>query len=375
MWPNLLTEAWASAFFQTIIVLLVFALGVPALVLQIGMPTDLQRVAGRGMTNLRMTIILMLFYIFIACSFLWFLHPQSRTVSSSDTLSASLVLTGTLVVTVLFWWHQALENRRERIVERLEDHLSRKARKLGFIPNERSLEDLVYLGANGQRGYEKQLCLSALEKVAEAVQNSDRYAGSSLESVILGLEEVVTSGEAAASDRDLQMCCGILRRLFDFTTAHHSASTDGAATVRSLGRLGRIAACQYSEPTAMMFTQSVSFSSRDLSKIGTEALRSGRYLIALDALSRIEHLATTSADTSHTRYLAGLCSHIWSSKKSLRPRVLQSLERYLYFGSEQEWRQQIKVNVSAYQRIADYETADLILMMIRDFQDSSSLTG
>jgi len=84
--PPPLSEAWATAYVQILITLVVFALGVPALAIQFVVQDDIREVFHRRMRITGwVTSLAVILLAFI--SFVWFLHPPFKKVSSASTNS------------------------------------------------------------------------------------------------------------------------------------------------------------------------------------------------------------------------------------------------------------------------------------------------
>jgi hypothetical protein len=91
MLPSL-SEAWATAYVQILITLVVFALGIPALAVQLVVQDDVRDVFHRRMKvtawKTSVAILLMAFM-----SFVWFLHPPFSTDGAETTSAAETAVT------------------------------------------------------------------------------------------------------------------------------------------------------------------------------------------------------------------------------------------------------------------------------------------
>lgn len=84
--PPPLSEAWATAYVQILITLVVFALGIPALAIQFVVQDDIREVFHRRMRITGwVTSLAVILLAFIA--FVWFLHPPFKKVSNALTNS------------------------------------------------------------------------------------------------------------------------------------------------------------------------------------------------------------------------------------------------------------------------------------------------
>jgi hypothetical protein len=73
--PPFLTEQWASAYFQILFNVLVFAIGIPFLGLQLVVQEDVRHVVTYRTWKIVLWLLLVLLLFLSAVSFIWFLHP------------------------------------------------------------------------------------------------------------------------------------------------------------------------------------------------------------------------------------------------------------------------------------------------------------
>jgi hypothetical protein len=365
--PPQLTETWGATYLQILIALLVFAFGVPALILQVTVPEDVRRIIF-GRRRMASWLILMIWVGLFCLAFVWLLHPCPNG-SSSDwqNILAGVIVTVAIALAIGFWSRNLYTNARERIARDLEDSLIKTFRRRGFL-EENTLSDLIHLGVHGDPGIEKRLVLEALGYLAERVQQSEKYEGDELEEAIRGVETTLTSKEKPGSDYNFCLACtiliGIRNRLEDRGWALH---LDAQLVQRTLGRLGVVAVEIKAKSTALAFVEAVASDSNTLFEIGLVAFHEEQFHIATAALNRLETLAENSPPLTadKTANLLGLLAHFWKADGSARRRAESFLARTKnsFSPSLQECA---KKSLEYHYAIARYDTADMLAKMLQD---------
>lgn len=215
--PPFLTEQWASAYFQILFSVLVFAVGIPFLGLQLVMQEDVRHVVTYRQWKIALWGFLVFVLFLSAISFIWLLHPgkderkanpapvtvETRNpadsvpaltgsgepptnppANSNDWLSrfidddiqayiAGGIVTIVPIVALAFGYWLPTNYTRKKVVRQFRDDLLTGYRKKGFL-NKDILSKLIYLGEHGNAGIEKNLVLDAFKHIARRVQRDSR---------------------------------------------------------------------------------------------------------------------------------------------------------------------------------------------------------
>ena len=230
-----LTEAWAAEYLEVIVNLLVFALGIPALILQFAVPEQLRIVSSRRLKWLRYSaFVISVLTTLSALAFVWIreLHPYSSTSDSTNAGRAGAsILTVVVVLILIFWLFQTKEHRRDAIVRRLQRRCRWGLRLRGFLP-ESCLLDLTYLGEQGDPGREKSQVLNAFDDLAARVQDREQYAGDGLADLVQGVETTVAGGAKTGDLNNFHQVAGVLEGiLLRLGRQKRSAAPDAAAAL------------------------------------------------------------------------------------------------------------------------------------------------
>jgi len=373
--PPQLTEVWGGTYLQVLIVLLVFALGIPALILQIAVPENIRRIILDRMKRTwwhlswrRLIIALSI----ASLVFVWFLHPCSNGfLPTWKSYIAAIIISIVLFLTIQFWWRMFLLGMpvREMAVRIMRRDLSGTYSKRWLL-DEKILDDLTHLGEQGTSGYEKELVIDSFDHLTEYVQNSERYRGVELEDLIRGFETILTDKENQGSNRNFCLVCNILKRIQDnIKDRGLSSLTDASLTLQTLGRLGVFAIETKSESTALTFLEAVASDNNVLFQMGLSALRARRSHIATAALTKLEALAeqTPLLTPIKTVHLFGLLSHFWTAGSSTRLRAKSFLFRMQGFFSP-SLAECLKLAIEYHYNITNFDTADALVVMLEDIK-------
>jgi len=384
--PPQLTESWAGTYLQVLATLLVFALGIPALLLQVIVPEDLRRLIHRRLRRLRWSVSVISFLIVIvAAGLIWVLHPCPNSyIPGWQHLAAAVAMTAILVVTIVFWLISSRICRRDTVIRDLERDSTKMACRSGMLA-ERPLADLIYLGEQGDAGLEKTQALEALDRLAAQVQSVNAYAGDGLEQLVQGIEAILMGGGQRGSVGNFRLAAGIQGRIMvRLQELGLTASPDMSITLRTLGRLGVAALHLESEPIAVAFLETVASSddgqdgafqaaSQRLFEIGTSALETKRFLIAVAALNKLEALAERRLPLTGeiSADLLGLLAHFWTAGKAARGHARSVLSRTEASFSP-SLRDCLRSAIKHQIRTTEFDTADKLEIMLAKLEERNA---
>lgn len=340
--PPELTEVWATAYLQVLIIIFVFALGIPSLVFQLIVPEDVRHVIHHRW-RINAWYVSTVLLALAAIAFIWMIHPHPgaapmpawKLYVASGAVTA-IPLFATISGAVVF-----LSYRRHRVVSKLERDLLSSLHP-GFWSNwpvfrrfrkpaawdEESLDDLIYLGANGKSGREKAIVIRALGRLAAEAQVRTDYNGYELEQIIKGLQVVLLNEELYGSDDNFILAAHILQNL---RSRMDRNCLDFAATKVTLTNLANAAVLRLSEPTALVYLEdAAAVDSEILLLMGAAALSTGRFFIATAALNKLEAIAEKTDEivfNDATANLVGLVGCFYVAGDSTRRRAQEFLLR------------------------------------------------
>ena len=362
--PPQLTETWGATYFHVLIILLVFAFGIPALIFQLIVPEEVRRIIHRhrSMRGWFITTIVSLLGLFILF-FIWFVHPcYGDPVSQIKSLLGGAFVTTALVLTILLWWNVLRRFIREKVISDLEENLKERFRKNGVLPVD-CLIDLIYLGERGESGYEKGLVLNALDRLAKNVQSSNRYRGYELEHILRNIDRILLNKEKFGSEENFQSAvCKLGDMSYRGQRANLPSDLDANLALRSLGRLGVATVELRYETTAQMILQTTDSKDEVLFQIGISAINGKRFLIATAALNKLEALTGRVLPITPERSvnLLGLIAHFWVAGESTRRRA----ESFLVLNRSNfspSLNKCVRDAIEYHYTIAQFETADKLI--------------
>jgi len=390
------TEAWAAEYLGGVISLLVFALGIPTLILQFAVPEELRTVSSRRLKWLRrISGVVSLIAASAALLFVWYIHPCSLPldviVPDSYTqyhVWPSVLVTVVVVVILVVWFFQTEEYRRDVVIRSLQKRCVRSIRSRGILA-ERFLSDLIYLGQQGNAGREKHQVLKAFDELAALLQDRPQYVGDGLADLVYGIETTMMGGEKTGELGNFLQAAGVLERIIlRLQKPEFSAAPDTAIVLWTLERLGVASLDLGPERAALAILQVVAsaaegqdearqFASERLFGIGRSALTDGQhFLVAVAALSKLEALAErrTPLRGEVAADLLGLLAHFWASGRTARRHAKSVLERMEEL-FDPSLLDRIRAAIEHQYRTAKFDTADKLGEMLEDLARHDGLPG
>jgi len=338
-----LTENWAVGYLQVVVVLLVFAAGLPALILQIVSRAESLRPLSGYVTGLifRYLASVVLILTVFAGLFIWCWHPSSqkggwsnsrplvteffepplmdgpssdsgyhnRAITDCDHFPAGLAITVALVLAVIswlilvlmltersmirymrsrpfppFWPRSPSGGWGKRAVRRLKSFSSNWGRRK-HKPKANVFEDLIVLGQSMESGRRKELVLDAAERMSEEVQESHAYTGRELTQLLRGFSRILAGkyrpGNVENFEQGVEVLEVVLRRISRrFPQKDLLSILDARLAMRALEKLALAAIANGDYKTAQKIIESVSEDKLALFRIGVTALEAKQYLIA-----------------------------------------------------------------------------------------------
>ena len=299
--PPPLNEEWATTYLQVLATSFVFALGViPTLAAALIIPEDLRHVSHQ--LRFKRWIVLIVGIFIISLTLIWSGSSILNDAAVANRYGATLSYLAFVIVAITPILAASLgpiifySFRRGRIVPRLETKLKKFYEKHGYLESA-TLDDMIYLGKQGNAGAEKEMVINSLSRLAEYVLNSALYKDNVLDDLIRGFEVVITNIHHLGNDRNFNHAAGQLTSIwlrFTVKDHNHSSPRDAAVTYTTFEKVAISSVTRSSESVVLLFLEKAAFYTSDIIfKMGVSALSSQRYLAATMALNKLEALADT----------------------------------------------------------------------------------
>jgi hypothetical protein len=311
--------------FDAFVTLLVFLVGVPAVVLQT-LPGETRQLLAKRAGHLVMDAGLP-FAAAVALVVGGGLAARSGAVEPdvvwSATLAALLLLGVVSGVRIIRRY-----GRPESVVRLLEGEALRRIERTGR-PDEELLHDLVEFGRHSEPGRGREWVLEALHAQSERTFADPRYSGDRLEDLIAGVVELVVSGNDRPSPRNLSTATNILRRTLralDKARDETFKQADALHAIHATSRLTQAALSIEPEASALRMVQALGVTgvrhpstsvavSQVLYGMAVTALERGKILIAIAALEHLITLleANAPAEGELVADTLGAIAHFWAA--------------------------------------------------------------
>lgn len=363
--PPQLTEAWSIAYLQILIVLLIFAFGIPSIIFQVTLPEEIQRIVNRRMKRyfLYPFIITVMALLIFSLSFVWFLHPCTAAIPTWKHWVGSIIVSLSLVSLIIFWWSYLRKLSKKKIVNYLENKLVKRFRKDSVILISEMI-DLITLGERSEPGYEKEIVLKAIDRLIENIQISKRYTGGELEDILRSVDKIITGKDKPGNENNFQLFVDIIENTVNrLSSKKLLIKGDERLVYIVLKEIGKKSVELEFSQVVLRIVPVASSNSDALFEIGLSAFTSGDYFTALAALSKLETLALEAAPkgSNEINDFFGLLAHFWTANKSSRRRAETFFN--LYGDQFSPLDRCLDQAIEHHYNIARYDTADQLISM------------
>jgi hypothetical protein len=248
---------------------------------------------------------------------------------------------------------------------------------------ETSLVDLVELGKQSEPGQDKELVLESLYRLAARMCGLPGYRGDRLEGLILGLVDVLTANTQPGNAQNFNTAAQILQHI---TKSAKESSVDVLWAVQALGTLGQATLIHIGpvsiRATSMKYVQALGMTvhqhpanttdvSQALFEVGVVAVRERQILIAMSALAELLILvqANKPAREELVTDLLGLSAHFWLAGDTAREYVRRRLAEIVdaLATSLEEALEAARHHCA---QTTQFPTADDLSTMIRDLRQT-----
>jgi hypothetical protein len=334
--------------FDALLTLLIFLVGIPALILQLISPTERHAVLKNGRLDVRSFLKRALIFIAggILVQLLLFILP----IRNEDMLQLLRQLAW--VILFVFLFALALDiaqkipeqyGRREKIVDTLRrDVLNEMPKRKRLNVSGETFSDLANLGKHCEAGQERGMVAQAFMEIVNATLADSRYTGDSFETLI---EELVHMLAFNPEAKDLYNYRTVLDILCTVLAANHSAETDNdkRRAVHAISHLGRTLIVNFKsverDNAILAYVDSLEFAlskpnmftevSQALFEIGICAAQTEHDFVAVAALDKLTSLAERQSPPLPVEFVAdmfGLLAHYWGMDGSRKEYAIHKFE-------------------------------------------------
>ena len=317
MKPAPLTELWSATYLSVEALLLVFAVGIPGLVLQLITPEDVRRVVERnGWSTGRVYLVVVTLVVGVMGSTIWVLHEEGHP-SKATPLAwvAALGCTGVMLACFALSVFFVGKYSRRGVIRRLKARVFKLYAKEGIV-DESAVEDIAYLGEHGDCGSEKDLALTAFGSVANTVQSYARentYTCTTLQDVVAGIVRTVDNARVAGDERDVERAIEQLAGIDQSARGRRPpmGDRDGAYARQAMCELAGIALEHGWDQVVLSGLNHLRLEPVSIYSLGRAAIQRGRVLVVSAALSRLEDGLECGPEAETHRFLVlGMCAHL-----------------------------------------------------------------
>jgi hypothetical protein len=365
---------------DSIATIFIFLIGLPAILLQT-LPSEVRYTVLKNRQQVALfTLGPIVVAVMVVALGVYMTHPSGPLGDVSDRLAE--VIWFTIITALLFvcgggallliqLW------RRVSVIKRL-----RRAAGHGITifgrPIEEGLSTLIELGVQSRGGEDKNLVIEALQELVTDTQAREGYDGAQLEELIKGLEDVLVAGPYKASAVNFKAGAELLERLV-WESRDADDSDDLKMAVQLAGILCR-EAMRYEQPhDQIKFVEILAFAgegrdigyatwaSQALLDLGSQAIESGRTLVAMTALSKLESLVLTYSPIKDELAFdfIGLIAHFHAQRETGRDYGKQFLDAALFAEPLPEVIRQARASCI---QSARFRTGDCLTRLLADLQ-------
>lgn len=367
--------------YDATITLLIFLIGVPALVSQ-SMPAEVRGAVMKRSLTLQLEALL-----FVSVAILVVIGGIVLR-ASVDPTSQFWAMTWVVMILILFvivgvasFRAVLFYGRRDAIAKALKREVLRDLRHGRLVEN--SLADLIGLGIQSTPGQAKEVVLQELQDVTERLCSRPEYSGDRLETLVQGLVDMLTSDPAPWSPHNFETAAHILRRI---VTAFNVADVEGGCfrdvdlthTVHALSKLGQSALTMDNESVSMSFMLALAATgnrhqrvttavSQALYEVGVAALECEAMLVATAALDKLCTLVEVRAPAEGELVAdtLGLLAHFWAAGDTAKGYAARKLTE-LSGNIKLELPMELKAAQEHYSQRMRFLTANHVNQLIQD---------
>lgn len=367
-----LTETWGGAYFQALIMLFVFALGIPTLIFQLAVPGEIRRIIYRR-TRMGLWYCLTLFIGLATLYFVWFLHPiLEDKLTNLGNYAAAIEISLILIIIIIYWLVKFRSCSRERVVRKLQ-RLIIKYYSKEYIIDDTMLDDLISIGEAGNAGDEKQMVIESLECVAIDIQKYDHYSGNLFHKLLDGFVLILGNRNNIGNKSNYLNASRTLNKIFRTLQNNNDliSSSDAKYLLKASTELGRKAIELDFGEIPLMYLQILEKDNISLFKFGLSAISCKKYKIVIAVLSKLKTIILINLhdnekiQSQQLVYLLGLCAYLWK-RGGTAQRYVEEIISSIEDSFAKSLSENLTIASGFYKDLADFITADMLNKMLAE---------
>ena len=338
--------------FDGILTLLIFLVGIPALVLQLISAAERRAAIKRDGLDVRSSLTIALVVIGFGLTVqLWFTYASTDSNDAFRTIIQQLIWLGIFIPLIILVLRVAKRipeqyGRRERIIEKLTQDVLKEVKKKGHIAGG-TFNDLANLGKQCDPGQEREMVINAFIDLVKDTLAKPQYKGDSFEVLV---DELVHVLAANPEPKDLNSYDTAIKIFSAILSANGRLETDDdrQRAVHAISMLGRTLIIHFKsverDNIILDYIDSLEFAltkremltevSQALFEIGICAVEENQDFMVVAALDKMTSLAENypPLPNEFVADLLGLLAHFWAkdgSRRELAERKLCEVEKYL----------------------------------------------
>lgn len=319
--------------FDGLLTLLIFLVGIPALILQLISPVERQVVQKKGRLDVRSFLQKAgrIIGLGIIVQMLFTLWVNAREADANQQIIQQLIWMAVFGFLFYLAWVISQQipqqyGRREKIVESLtQDILDELKKRKRLNVSGETFNDLANLGKHCEAGQEREIVVNAFMKITQSVLEDSRYAGDSFETFMDELTHMLAFNPEAKDLYNYRTSVDIFSSIL---AIDHSATIedDKRRAVHAISRLGRTLIVNFQsverDNVILAYINSLDLAlnkphmlteiSQALFEIGLCAVEAGHDFVAVAALDKITSMAERRSPPLPVEFIAdlfGLLAH------------------------------------------------------------------
>ncbi|NOU16976.1 MAG: hypothetical protein HOO91_05395 [Bacteroidales bacterium] len=368
MYPQI-SEAWGSGYMQVIVTLLVFALGIPAIIYSLFIPENIKKIVYKREKRFWFNSFI-IYIVFSILMFVWILHPcPDKVLNENLNLLTGLILTSVIIIICINFLRRLSKNIGEKTVKKIYFEFEKQYKKTNRKIKTRTIEnealyDLIDLGIYANSGHEKQLIIENLKKISNLILDNKPYKTQSLDDIIYGIEKIVLDKNKPGNDDDVIEAVNFYKFIIDrLKESGENGDFDKELVLARICNIAVKTINYVSDDTTFIILNIIKNYKKSewIFNVGLVGMQNKKYIIALSVLSSLEELVELAGDKHNqdTYYLVGMISYFWFDGNSGQMRADKSFE-LLRDIHKVDVEQVLKQAQNFFYVTCEFETADKI---------------
>lgn len=340
---------------QILLGLLLFTVGIPALIIEVRVEEPLRRVLHK---RIRPGPMIALGACSLSADIVLILVSSAPVPVLVQTLLKGVA--GILICLFAWSWVYIYKNVRiELVIRNVVSDLHRQIHEKGSAADP-DLADLLLFGEH-LAGGEKNTVIKEVERLCQAIQNVPRYSGTQLEELVRGLQRIVSRNGTLEHHRSAHT---VVRKCWNVLVQRGLTGDQDARVLKEVAAvLGALAVSQHMEATALRWMSTIPGVVDVPHRIGAAAVHVGHFPVAIEALDRLSRIA--AAQRALPKEFIALAAHFTAAGPSAARTAQEFTARLGY--SLEAIRAAAENAAAEFRETGDYTTADAIEAVLAQY--------